>query len=168
MIEQLVELTNSERPDAVVVAGDVFDAAKEELYWAEKGAGAYCNETRLRVSGRRNMMESIFATGVPFGGKSTLPATLQDFARLMPVCAGVRRFGAASLDLAYVASGRYDGYWERGVKTWDVAAGLILVKEAGGFVGPLREGRDIFESGSLIATNTELFDPLCKILRQPA
>mgnify|MGYP006188663333 FL=1 len=151
-----------------IVAGVVFDAAKDELYWAEKGAGAYCNETRLRVSGRRNMMESIFATGVPFGGKSTLPATLQDFARLMPVCAGVRRFGAASLDLAYVASGRYDGYWERGVKTWDVAAGLILVKEAGGFVGPLREGRDIFESGSLIATNTELFDPLCKILRQPA
>jgi myo-inositol-1(or 4)-monophosphatase len=151
-----------------IVAGVVFDAAKDELYWAEKGAGAYCNETRLRVSGRRNMMESIFATGVPFGGKSTLPATLQDFARLMPVCAGVRRFGAASLDLAYVASGRYDGYWERGVKTWDIAAGLILVKEAGGFVGPLREGRDIFESGSLIATNTELFDPLCKILRQPA
>jgi myo-inositol-1(or 4)-monophosphatase len=93
---------------------------------------------------------------------------LQDFARLMPVCAGVRRFGAASLDLAYVASGRYEGYWERGVKAWDIAAGLILVKEAGGFIGPVREGRDIFESGSVIATNGEMFDPLCKILRQPA
>ncbi|WP_376874930.1 inositol monophosphatase family protein [Albirhodobacter sp. R86504] len=151
-----------------IVAGVVFDAAKDELYWAEKGGGAYCNETRLRVSGRRVMLESIFATGVPFAGQSTLPATLQDFARLMPVCAGVRRFGAASLDLAYVASGRYEGYWERGVKAWDIAAGLILVKEAGGFIGPVREGRDIFESGSVIATNGEMFDPLCKILRQPA
>ena len=151
-----------------IVSAVVYDPAKDEMFWAEKGSGSWMNDRRLRVSGRRNMMESIFATGVPFGGKSTLPATLQDFARLMPVCAGVRRFGAASLDLAYVASGRYDGYWERGVKTWDIAAGLILVKEAGGFVGPLREGRDIFESGSLIATNTELFDPLCKILRPPA
>lgn len=151
-----------------IVAGVIFDAAKDELYYAEKGLGAYMNETRLRVSGRRNMIEAIFATGVPFGGKSTLPATLQDFARLMPQCAGVRRFGSAALDLAYVAAGRYDGYWERGIHAWDMAAGLILVKEAGGFVGPVREGRDIFESGSVIAANAELFEPLGKILRQPA
>jgi myo-inositol-1(or 4)-monophosphatase len=151
-----------------IVAGVVFDAAKDEMYWAEKGGGAYCNETRLRVSGRRVMLESIFATGVPFGGKSTLPATLQDLARLMPVCAGVRRFGSAALDLAYVASGRYEGYWERGINSWDIAAGLIIVKEAGGFVGPVREGRDIFESGAVIATNGNMFEPLCKILRQPA
>lgn len=150
-----------------IVAGVVFDAAKDEMYWAEKGGGAYCNETRLRVSGRRVMLESIFATGVPFGGKSTLPATLQDLARLMPVCAGVRRFGSAALDLAYVASGRYEGYWERGINSWDIAAGLIIVKEAGGFVGPVREGRDIFESGAVIATNGNMFEPLCKILRQP-
>ena len=151
-----------------IVAGVVFDAAKDELYFAEKGLGAYMNETRLRVSGRRNMMEAIFATGIPFGGRGTLPATLQDFARLMPQCAGVRRFGSASLDLAYVASGRFDGFWERGLKIWDCAAGLILVKEAGGFVGPIREGQDMLESGSLIATNAELFAPLTKILRQPA
>lgn len=150
-----------------IVAGVVFDAAKDEMYWAEKGGGAYCNETRLRVSGRRVMLESIFATGVPFGGKSTLPATLQDLARLMPVCAGVRRFGSAALDLAYVASGRYEGYWERGINSWDIAAGLIIVKEAGGFVGPMREGRDIFESGAVIAANGNMFEPLCKILRQP-
>ncbi|MFP1642868.1 inositol monophosphatase family protein [Pontitalea aquivivens] len=148
-----------------VVAGVIFDAAKDELYYAEKGLGAFMNETRLRVSGRRNMIEAIFATGVPFGGKSTLPATLQDFARLMPVCAGVRRFGAASLDLAYVAAGRFDGYWERGISAWDMAAGMLLVKEAGGFTGPVREGRDIFESGAIIATNAALFDPLCRILR---
>ncbi|MDD8021678.1 MAG: inositol monophosphatase family protein [Paracoccaceae bacterium] len=151
-----------------VVAGVVFDAAKDELYYAEKGLGAFVNESRLRVSGRRNMIEAIFATGVPFGGKSTLPATLQDLARLMPVCAGVRRFGSAALDLAYVAAGRYDGYWERGIQPWDMAAGLILVKEAGGFVGPVREGRGILESGAVIAGNAQLFEPLCKILRQPA
>ncbi|SOC16337.1 inositol monophosphatase family protein [Rhodobacter maris] len=151
-----------------VVAGVVFDAAKDELYYAEKGLGAYMNESRLRVSGRRHMIEAIFATGVPFGGRSTLPATLQDLARLMPVCAGVRRWGAAALDLAYVASGRYDGYWERGINAWDMAAGLILVKEAGGFVGPVREGREIFESGAVIAGNAELYDPLCKILREAA
>ncbi|WP_420344248.1 inositol monophosphatase family protein [Paenirhodobacter sp.] len=151
-----------------IVAGVVFDAAKDELYWAEKGAGAYMNETRLRVSGRNRMIESIFATGVPFGGKSTLPATLQDLARLMPVCAGVRRWGAASLDLAYVAAGKYEGYWERGIKPWDMAAGLILVKEAGGFFGPVREGRDIFESGAVIASNAEMFEPMCKILRETA
>ncbi len=148
-----------------IVSAVIFDAAKDELYWAEKGSGAFMNETRLRVSGRNRMIESIFATGVPFGGRSTLPATLQDLARLMPVCAGVRRFGAASLDLAYVAAGKYEGYWERGIKAWDIAAGLLLVKEAGGFVGPVREGRDILESGSVIAANATLFDPLCKVLR---
>ncbi|HEY0213593.1 MAG TPA: inositol monophosphatase family protein [Paenirhodobacter sp.] len=151
-----------------IVAGVVFDAAKDELYWAEKGLGAFMNETRLRVSGRKRMIESIFATGVPFGGKPTLPATLQDLARLMPGCAGVRRFGAAALDLAYVAAGKYEGYWERGIKPWDIAAGILLVKEAGGFVGPVREGRDIFESGALIASNAEMYDPLCKILREAA
>ncbi|OCX60934.1 inositol monophosphatase [Thioclava sp. SK-1] len=148
-----------------IIAGVIFDAAKDEMFFAEKGFGAFMNETRLRVSGRRNMIESVFACGVPFAGKSTLPATLKDFAKLMPVCAGVRRWGAASLDLAYVAAGRYEGYWEREINPWDIAAGLVIVKEAGGFVGPVREGRDIFESKSVIATNGEMFDPLAKIIR---
>ena len=151
-----------------IVSAVVFDPAKDELFWAEKGAGAWMNEGRIRVSGRRNMIEAIFATGVPFAGKQTLPATLQDLARLMPVCAGVRRWGSAALDLAYVAAGRYDGYWEREIKPWDMAAGLLLVKEAGGFVGPVREGRDIFGSGAVIAGNGELYEPLCRILREAA
>lgn len=149
-----------------IVAGVIFDPAKDEMFWAEKGGGAYMNDMRLRVSGRRVMIEAIFATGVPFGGRSTLPATLKDLARLMPICAGVRRWGAAALDLAYVAAGRYDGFWERGLNPWDIAAGLVIVKEAGGFVGPVREGRDIFESGAVIAGNAELFRPLCEVLRQ--
>jgi len=151
-----------------IVAGVVFDAAKDEMFYAEKGLGAFMNETRIRVSGRRTMIEAIFATGVPFGGRPTLPATLQDLARLMPTCAGVRRWGSAALDLAYVAAGRYDGYWERGINAWDMAAGLILVKEAGGFVGAVREGGDIFESGSVIAGNSGLYEPFCATLRGTA
>jgi len=148
-----------------IVAGVVFDAAKDEMFFAEKGLGAYMNDTRLRVSGRRNLIECIFATGVPFGGRPALPASLQDLARLMPVCAGVRRWGAAALDLAYVAAGRYDGYWERGLNAWDVAAGLLLVREAGGFTGPIREGQDVLESGALIAANAEVFEPFARIIR---
>ncbi|WP_339108878.1 inositol monophosphatase family protein [Thioclava sp. GXIMD4216] len=150
-----------------VVAGVIFDAAKDEMFFAEKGFGAFMNETRLRVSGRRSMTEAVFATGVPFGAKNTLPATLRDLARLMPACAGVRRWGAASLDLAYVAAGRYEGYWERELQPWDMAAGLVIVKEAGGFVSAVREDREIFESGSVVATNAEMFEPLTKILRKP-
>ena len=96
-----------------IVSAVVFDAAKDELFWAEKGAGAWMNDMRIRVSGRRSLVEGLFATGVPFGAKSTLPATLQDLARLMPACAGVRRNGAAALDLAYVAAGRLDGFFEK-------------------------------------------------------
>ena len=148
-----------------IVAGVVFDAAKDELFFAEKGLGAYMNDQRLRVSGRRSLIECIFATGVPFGGRPTLPATLQDLARLMPVCAGVRRWGAAALDLAYVAAGRVDGYWERGLNAWDVAAGLLLVREAGGFTGPIREGQDLLESGNVLAANAEIFEPFARIIR---
>jgi myo-inositol-1(or 4)-monophosphatase len=111
------------------------------------------------------MVEAVFATGVPFGAKSTLPATLQDLARLMPACAGVRRWGAAALDLAYVAAGRFDGYWERELKPWDIAAGLILVREAGGLASGIRDGQDPLESGSVICGNDALFDSFRKTIR---
>ena len=148
-----------------IVSGVIFDAAKDEMYWAEKGAGAWLNESRLRVSGRRTMSDAVFATGVPFGGQGALPATLQDLARLMPACAGVRRWGASALDLAYVAAGRYDGYWERGIQPWDMAAGIILVREAGGFVSGIRDGDDPVEKGSIIAGNTALFEDFRKMIR---
>jgi myo-inositol-1(or 4)-monophosphatase len=136
------------------------------MFWAEKGSGAWLNDSRrIRVSGRRSMSEAVFATGVPFGAKKTLPATLQDLARLMPACAGVRRWGAASLDLAYVAAGRYEGYWERELQPWDIAAGLLLVREAGGMTGPVREGADILEKGAVIAANEALFDSFARVLR---
>lgn len=148
-----------------IVSGVIFDAAKDELYWAEKGAGAWMNDRRLRVSGRRSMAEGLFATGVPFGAKTTLPATVGDLARLMPVCAGVRRWGSASLDLAYVAAGRLDGYWERELNAWDLAAGIILVREAGGTVESVREGGDILATGAILCGNDGLFGPFSKAIR---
>ncbi len=149
-----------------IVAGVVFDAAKDEMFFAEKGAGAWLNDgKRLRVSGRRAMIESVFATGVPFAAKKTLPATLQDLARLMPTCAGVRRWGSAALDLAYVAAGRYEGYWERELHALDIAAGILLVKEAGGMVSAIREGDEPLEKGAVVAANDLVFDGFRKIIR---
>lgn len=148
-----------------IVAGVIFDPAKDELFHAEKGAGAWMNESRLRVSGRTRMIEAIFATGLPFGGRHDLPETLQDLARVLPACAGVRRWGAAALDLAYVAAGRYDGFWERELHAWDIAAGLVILREAGGLVEPISEGRDILEDGELVAANEAIFDKFAKVIR---
>ncbi len=150
-----------------IVSAVVYDPAKDEMFYAERGAGAWLNDSkRLRVSGRRSMIEGLFATGIPFAAQKTLPATLKDLGRVMPVCAGVRRSGSASLDLAYVAAGRYDGYWERELKIWDMAAGYLIVKEAGALVEGVREDQDPFEHGSLLCANGELFRPLAKVLRE--
>jgi len=149
-----------------IVSAVVYDAAKDEMFYAEKGAGAWMNDSkRLRVSGRHKMVEAVFATGIPFAAKRTLPATLQDLARLMPVCAGVRRFGAASLDLAYVAAWLFYGFWERELQPWDIAAGMLLVTEAGGMVGPIREGHQPLEHGDIVAANGELFTGFANIVR---
>ena len=148
-----------------VVAGVVFDAAKDEMFYAEKGAGAWLNESRLRVSGRNRMIESIFATGLPFGGRSDLPETLQDLARLMPACAGVRRWGAAALDMAYVAAGRYDGFWERRLNAWDMAAGIVILREAGGLIEPLDPEGNILEDGEVICANEPIFEKFAGVIR---
>lgn len=149
-----------------IVSAVVFDAAKDEMFYAEKGSGTWLNDNRrLRVSGRSRMTDAVFATGVPFGTKRTLPATMQDLARLMPECAGLRQSGSAALDLAYVAAGRYEGYWEREVKIWDIAAGMLLVSEAGGLVGPVREGHDPLVDGDPLVANGDLYDDLIKIIR---
>ena len=148
-----------------VVAGVVFDPAKDEMFVAEKGAGAWLNEGRLRVSGRARMIESIFATGLPFGGRNDLPDTLQDLARLLPACAGVRRWGSAALDLAYVAAGRYEGFWERRLHAWDIAAGVVIAREAGALVDALVPGQDILATGEVIAANEVLFDKFAAVIR---
>ncbi|WP_420862637.1 inositol monophosphatase family protein [Algirhabdus cladophorae] len=148
-----------------IVAGVIYDAPKDECFFAEKGQGAWMNESRLRVSGRNTMIETVFATGLPFAGRGDLPDTLKDLGRILPVCAGVRRWGAAALDLAYVAAGRYDGFWERRLHAWDMAAGLVIVREAGGLVEPLRKDGDILADGEVICAGEGIFDPFAKIIR---
>ena len=151
-----------------IVSGVIFDAAKDELFYSEKGAGAWLNDSkRMRVSGRRRMVEAVFATGIPFSAKRTLPATLKDLARVMPECSGVRQWGVASLDLAYVASGRFDGYWERELNIWNVAAGSLIAKEAGALVEGVRVDQDPLASGSLMCANGDLFRPMAKLIREP-
>jgi myo-inositol-1(or 4)-monophosphatase len=140
-----------------LAAGVIYAPAVDELFWAEKGAGAFVNERRLRVSARRDLSDALFATGIPFAAVSA-PRRLA-FARtlslLMPKVAGIRRFGAAALDLAWVAAGRYDGYWELGLKRWDLAAGVLLVREAGGFVTD-PGGQDPRDTGDVVAANPYL------------
>lgn len=148
-----------------IVAAVVYDPAKDEMFFAEKGQGAFLNNSRLRVSDRNTMIEAVFATGLPFGGRPELPEALQDLARLLPRTAGVRRWGAAALDLAYVAAGRYDGYWERGLNIWDIAAGVLLVREAGGLVEGIVPGTAALETGQLICANGTIFDTFASVIR---
>lgn len=151
-----------------IIAGVIYDPVKDEMFYAEKGTGAWMNESRIRVSARHRLIESIFATGLPFAGRADLPETLQDLARLLPACAGVRRFGAASLDLAYVAAGRYDGFWERNLQPWDLAAGLVIAREAGAIVEPLNAAGDIITDGEVICSNEPVFEAFAKVIRKPA
>lgn len=149
-----------------LVAAVVYDPTKDEMFVAEKGSGAWMNEMRIRVSPRYRVEDSLYATGIPFSGRAgDLPETLQDLAKLMPACAGVRRFGAASLDLAYVAAARYDGFWERGLKSWDMAAGLLIAKEAGALVEGLTPDTDPMETGAVIVASEAQFEAFAKILR---
>lgn len=147
-----------------IVAAVIYDPVKDELFHAEKGNGAYMNQTRLRVSGRHRMIEAVFATGLPFAGSRDLPKSLTDLGRILPATAGVRRWGVASLDMAYVAAGRFDGYWEYGLNPWDLAAGILIVKEAGGFVEPMKFGGDIFAGDGVICANEVIYGTFCKAL----
>jgi len=146
-----------------MVAGVILDPIRDEIFVAEKGQGAWLNDRRIRVSGRREISQMIFATGVPWGDSKELPKALGDMAKLLPRCAGVRRFGAAALDLAYVAAGRYDGFWERGLHAWDIAAGLCILREAGALFGSLTEG-DVLDPGNMIAANGEIYESFRKLL----
>ena len=143
-----------------IVAAVVYDPAKDEMFTAEKGEGAWMNDRRLRVSARREPTQLLLGTGIPFGGRDGLPELMGEFARLLPRTAGIRRLGVASLDLAYVASGRLDGFWERALQPWDIAAGILLVREAGGLVGRIGEtvpGENPLPSGDVIAANPDTY-----------
>ncbi|MBF9034119.1 inositol monophosphatase [Rhodobacterales bacterium HKCCE2091] len=149
-----------------IVAGVIFDPVKDEMFFAEKGQGAWLNDSqRIRVSGRTRMADCVFAAGLPPDGGKYLPGMLADLARLMPQCSGMRRWGAASLDLAFVAAGRFDGFWEYNLNAWDIAAGVLIVREAGGMVEPMRDGQNMLDDGHVIAANADIFGEFAGVIR---
>jgi len=151
--------------DGEVLAGVVYEPVRDELFWAEKGIGAYVNDRRLRVSGRSALDQCLIATGLPYKGHDPEPKYVATLEAVLGQVAGVRRFGAAALDLAYVAAGRYDGFWEFGLSRWDIAAGVLLVREAGGMVSGIRAKADPLESGDILAANGDVHVPLERLLR---
>jgi len=147
-----------------IIAGVIYDPAKNDLFYAEKGIGAYLNDRRIRVSGRRHLADCLIATGIPFKGKDGHELFNAELAQMMAHTAGVRRWGAAALDLAYVAAGRVDGYWERGLSPWDLAAGVIIVREAGGYVSTIDGGPLRLDGGEVLAGNDLLHGDFVKLL----
>ena len=150
--------------EGVLIAGVIYNPVRDELFWGEKGAGAYLNDKRLRVAARNDMRDALFATGTPFHGKPGHEQFLTEIERVISKSAGIRRWGSAALDLAYVAAGRFDGYWERGLNVWDIAAGAVLVREAGGVVTE-PDGGDFMKSGAILASNNALSPQLQQTLR---
>jgi myo-inositol-1(or 4)-monophosphatase len=143
----------------------VFNPVTNELYTAERGHGAYLNDRRLRVAARERLPDCVVATGTPFHGTAGHEEFLAELPRVMSEVAGIRRFGSAALDLAFVAAGRFDAYWERYISPWDVAAGILLVREAGGVVTDIT-GRDrMFEVNHILAANEPLHRSMLAILR---
>ena len=147
-----------------VTAALVYQPITDESFWAEKSQGAWLQDRRLRVSARRHLDEALIATGIPFAGRGDMGEWIRIYSELGPRIAGVRRNGAASLDLAWVAAGRYDGYWESSLSPWDSAAGCLLVREAGGFVSDYK-GRSLpICDETILAGNDALHSKLHKLL----
>lgn len=151
--------------DGVIVAGVTYNPISNEMFWAEKGKGAYLNDKRLRVAARRNLDETVLATGIPFIGKPGHAVFLKELHQVSQKVSGVRRFGSAALDLAYVAAGRFDGYWERGLQNWDMAAGTLLVTEAGGKVTDADGDIAPLHSGTVLASSLELHPLILETLK---
>lgn len=149
-----------------IVAGVIFDPIKDELFVAERGKGAYLNNRRLRVSGRQDMADALIGYGTPYLGRGSHPRLLRELGAVMAVAGGTRRMGSAALDLAYVACGRLDGYWERDLQTYDFAAGVILVREAGGFVTSADGAAEPLAPRSVACGNEGLHRDLVAILKK--
>jgi len=147
-----------------LVAGVIYEPIADRAYRASRGGGAWLGEQRLQVSGEVDIGRAIFATGIPFLGRGDHPLFLRQLAGVMAVSAGVRRFGSAALDLAFVASGQFDGFWEADLKAWDLAAGVLLVEEAGGVARAFDGSGKILESGTVVATPRPLEAPLLRAL----
>ena len=154
--------------EGTVIAGVIYNPANDELYIAERGKGAFLNDQRLRVAGRRQLNECVVACGLPHIGRGDHEEFRREMTAIQDRVAGLRRFGAASLDLAFVAAGRLDGYWERNLQSWDIAAGMIMVREAGGTVSDIDTTGDALVTGHVVCGNEFVHGELVKILRKPA
>lgn len=160
-----------EREDEIV-AGLVYNPATEEMFVAEKGQGAFVigatgrDNFRLRVSPRTDFADAVIGCGVPHAGRGDHGLFIRELAGIMPRCAGIRRLGSAALDLAFVASGRMEGFWEHNLSPWDIAAGILLVREAGGFVSAVSGTQAMFETRSVLAGNEVAHRTLLDMLAQ--
>jgi myo-inositol-1(or 4)-monophosphatase len=154
--------------EGAVVAAVTYNPVTNELFWAEKGKGCFVNDKRLRVAARQRLDESVLATGIPFLGHGQHARFLKELHQVSQRVSGVRRCGAAALDLAFVAAGRFDGFWERDLSPWDMAAGMLLVTEAGGKVSSADGGEDVLSDGSICAANLEIHPLMLDRLRAAA
>jgi myo-inositol-1(or 4)-monophosphatase len=145
----------------------VYNPAMDELYTAERGGGAFMNDRRMRVAGRSKLSDSVIGTGIPHLGRGHHGNALIELRNVMGEVSGIRRMGAAALDLAYVAAGRLDGFWESGLSPWDMAAGLLLIREAGGFASDREGGQEMLETGNVVAGNETIHRVLLRQLRKP-
>ena len=143
----------------------IYDPLRQELFTASRGDGAYLNDRRIRVSKRKNLEGALLGTGFPFGESANIDRFLETCRTLMPVTAGIRRAGAATLDLAYVACGRLDGFWEFGLKPWDIAAGALLIEEAGGVVCSIDTDKEYLTSGNIVSGNPYILEFLKEIVK---
>jgi myo-inositol-1(or 4)-monophosphatase len=154
--------------DADIIAGVIYNPILDELFTAERGKGAFFNERRIRVATRKRLADSVITCGLPHMGRGDLALFRQEIAAVQEKVAGLRRFGAASLDLAWVAAGRLDAYWERDLSPWDMAAGMVIVREAGGFVTDIDGGDDVLGKGNVICGNDIIHRELLTVLHKAA
>ncbi|MCP8894225.1 inositol monophosphatase [Shinella daejeonensis] len=150
-----------------IVAAVVLNPATDELFTAERGGGAFLNDRRLRVAARRSLSDTVIGCGMPHLGRGNHGKFLIELRHVMGEVAGLRRIGSAALDLAYVAAGRFDGFWERDLSSWDMAAGILLIREAGGFVTDLDGRSAMLDSGSIVAGNEQIHKALMDVLHRP-
>jgi myo-inositol-1(or 4)-monophosphatase len=151
--------------DGTIVAGLVYNPATDEMFTAERGKGAFLNDQRLRVAGRRRIGDAVVACALPHPSRGDAELARNEHSAVQNKVAGLRRFGAAALDLAWVAAGRVDAYWERGLSPWDMAGGIALVREAGGFVTDLDGREDMIKTGGILAANEDIHRELLRTLK---
>jgi len=151
--------------EGVIVAGLVYNPANDELYVAEKGKGAFLNDRRIRVSGRKNLADCVIACGIPHLGRGDVNLSRREIGAIQVNVAALRHYGATALDLAFVAAGRFDGYWDRELQPWDLAAGIILVREAGGYAFDCDGGEDMLEKGDILVGNETVSKELLRVLK---